>query len=190
MNQQPPSTTADDQPATAPPAVDTTSYLIPLDGPARNDLLDALRVAADRIEDDLDCVACADQSCTNGNHTEWMQRVRAWRVLGTQIARLPGITDDEPMIRFHADACRAWLEAGAAQDAGIDEEFNKFTDDPSGIDAAVQALGHVADTLNREYANLRRATGRPPAGDTADADDSSTYTVVGVWIDDEPVPSG
>jgi len=236
VNQQPPAAPATSQPTTAPPAADTTSYLIPLDAADRDDILDALRVAADRIEDDLDCVACADRSCTKSDHAEWVQRVRAWRAIASHVARLPGIADTEPMIRFDPDACRAWLRAGAAQRAGIDEGFNsddftiaagleellsllnndpgqhfwqtvahledvqiwrtadsdgvdgggiltadldymgqrvrlaslhqgsdEFTDDPatSGIEAAVQALRHVAETLNREYANLRRATGRP-----------------------------
>lgn len=269
MNQQPPTAPAADQPSTPPPSgTIASSYLMPLDSGSRDDLLDALRVAADRIEDDLNCVACTGRSCTDIDHAERTRRVHAWRGLGTEIARLPGIADDEPMIRFDPDACRAWLQAWAAHDAGIDEGFNtnegtiaagledllsglnnepplpgwqtvahlqdvqiwrtadsdgvdgggiltadlnymgqrvrlaslhqscdEFTDDPaiSGVDAAVQALGHVADTLNREYTNFRRATGHRPgnahSGTNTD-DGSSMYTVVGVWVDDEPVPVG
>lgn len=59
--------------------------------------------------------------------------------------------------------------------------FDDFTqnDTTSGIDAAVEALGHVADLVNTEVDVLRRAL-TPP----------NLYTVIGVWQDDEPIPVG
>ena len=59
--------------------------------------------------------------------------------------------------------------------------FDEFTqnDDISGIDAAVEALGHVADLVNKEADLLQRAL-TPP----------NRYTVIGVWLDDEPIPVG
>ncbi|MDT5026441.1 MAG: hypothetical protein QOE61_2867 [Micromonosporaceae bacterium] len=59
--------------------------------------------------------------------------------------------------------------------------FVDFTenDTTSGIDAAVEALGHVADLVNTEVDVLRRAL-TPP----------NLYTVIGVWQDDEPIPIG
>ena len=61
------------------------------------------------------------------------------------------------------------------------QDFDDFTRDAatSGIDAAVEALGHVADLVNREAALLQR--GMTPRG---------VYTVIGVWQDDEPIPVG
>jgi threonine dehydrogenase-like Zn-dependent dehydrogenase len=48
-----------------------------------------------------------------------------------------------------------------------------------GVDAAVEALGHIADLVNREVAVLLEATAvRPPA----------SYTVIGVFSDNEPIP--
>jgi hypothetical protein len=59
--------------------------------------------------------------------------------------------------------------------------FEDFTQrsDASGIDAAVDALGHVAHLVNTEADLLRRAL-TPP----------DVYTVIGVWQDDEPIPVG
>jgi hypothetical protein len=59
--------------------------------------------------------------------------------------------------------------------------FEDFTQrsDASGIDAAVEALGHVAHLVNTEADLLRRAL-TPP----------DVYTVIGVWRDDEPIPVG
>jgi hypothetical protein len=60
--------------------------------------------------------------------------------------------------------------------------FDDFVHDQatSGVDAAVEALGHVADLVNREVAVLLEATAvRPPA----------SYTVIGVFSDNEPIPS-
>jgi hypothetical protein len=59
--------------------------------------------------------------------------------------------------------------------------FEDFTrrSDTSGIDAAVEALGHVAALVNTEADLLRRAL-TPP----------EVYTVIGVWQDDEPIPVG
>lgn len=51
--------------------------------------------------------------------------------------------------------------------------------DTSGIDAAVETLGHVAELVNAEADLLRRAL-TPP----------DVYTVIGVWQDDEPIPVG
>lgn len=274
MNQQRPPQTHTSLLATGPtiaaPAADsTTTYVIPLDTLVRNNLLDALRTAADATGKELRCADCTALACRVDEHMPHLDRLRAWHTLVAEIDRLPGIGDDEPMIRFDRDACRAWLEGGAAQVAGIDEGFNsndltiaagledllsalnnepphpgwqtvthleyvqlwrtadsdgadgggiltadlsymgqrvrlaslhqgcdEFTDDPatSGINAAVEALGHVADTLNREYANMRRATSCPPANpqppEHHEADDNDSYTVIGVWVDDQPIPVG
>jgi hypothetical protein len=59
--------------------------------------------------------------------------------------------------------------------------FEDFTQgsDTSGIDAAVEALGHVANLVNTEADLLRRAL-TPP----------DVYTVIGVWQDDQPIPVG
>jgi len=239
---------------------------MPIDTADREDLLDALRVAAHAAADNLGCGACESGNCADPDHAERMRRVRAWRTLAADIGRLPATGDTEPLISFDAAACRAWLQAWAAQDAGIDDGFNsgnytiaagvedlllrlnnepprpgwctvahvqdiqiwrtadsdgadgggiltvhlsymgqrvslaslhqgydEFTDDSAtcGIDAAVQALAHVAETLNREYATLRRAGGCLP-GDASTAGDEAreAYTVIGVWIDDDPVPVG
>ena len=58
-----------------------------------------------------------------------------------------------------------------------------FVDDEatSGIDAAVEALGHVADLVNNKVAGLLAATA-PHL--------SNEYTVIGVWHEDEPIPVG
>jgi hypothetical protein len=63
------------------------------------------------------------------------------------------------------------------------QAHDEFVDDEatSGIDAAIEALAHVAQLVNREVAGLLAATAtRPPAG----------YTVVGVWMNDQPIPVG
>jgi hypothetical protein len=59
--------------------------------------------------------------------------------------------------------------------------FDAFTQrrETSGIDAAVEALGHVAGLVNTEVDLLRRAL--TPQG---------VYTVLGVWQDDNPIPVG
>jgi hypothetical protein len=61
--------------------------------------------------------------------------------------------------------------------------YDEFVDDAatSGIDAAVEALGTVADLVNREVAALLAATA---------ADLPHQYTVVGVWQEDQPIPVG
>jgi hypothetical protein len=65
----------------------------------------------------------------------------------------------------------------AARHQGF-EDFTRGSD-TSGIDAAVEALGHVADLVNTEADLLRRAlTPR------------DVYTVIGVWQDDDPIPVG
>lgn len=72
--------------------------------------------------------------------------------------------------------------------ASLHQGSDEFTDDPTtaGTDAAVQALAHVAQVINREYANFVRATGCP----TPDPDAENMWTVIGVWLDDVPVPLG
>jgi hypothetical protein len=65
----------------------------------------------------------------------------------------------------------------AARHQGF-EDFTRDSD-TSGIDAAVEALGHVADLVNTEAGLLRRAL-TPP----------DVYTVIGVWQDDQPIPVG
>jgi hypothetical protein len=57
------------------------------------------------------------------------------------------------------------------------QEFDDFTQhaETTGIDAAVEALGHVAGLVNKE-ADLLRAALTPPG----------VYTVLGVWQDDRP----
>lgn len=60
---------------------------------------------------------------------------------------------------------------------------DEFVDDEatSGIDAAVEVLGHVADLVNRTVAGLLAATAaRLP----------NVYTVIGVWQEDEPIAVG
>lgn len=267
MNQTPP---ADDthpvdpqpHPTTTEPSADANTYQVLVDGPCREDLLTALHHAAKTTVQALDCAACAGFTCTEDQHVARLAQVRAWRGLAADISRLPAMSGpDEPLIRFDADACRAWLLVGAADEACINEGFNTeeltiaagleellgllntdsaqqawrpaphvhdvliwrtadgdgvdgggvltvdlnymgervrlaslhqgyddFTGDAatSGIDAATEALGHVANTINREYANFRRATACPPPADV----DLDVFTVVGVWIDDEPVPVG
>lgn len=61
------------------------------------------------------------------------------------------------------------------------QDFNAFTQhaEISGIEAAVEALGHVARLVNTEADLLRRAL--PPTG---------VYTVLGVWQDDHAIPIG
>ena len=63
------------------------------------------------------------------------------------------------------------------------QAHDEFVDDEatSGIDAAVEALGTVADLVNREVAALLAATA---------AQLPQQYTVVGVWHGDEPIPVG
>lgn len=60
---------------------------------------------------------------------------------------------------------------------------DEFVDDEAtnGIDAAVEALGHVADLVNRKVADLLTATAPRPRPE---------YTVIGVWQEDEPIPVG
>jgi len=61
--------------------------------------------------------------------------------------------------------------------------YDEFVDDEatSGIDAAVEVLGHVADLVNQTVAGLLAATvPRLP----------NVYTVIGVWQADEPIPVG
>ncbi|GIH05693.1 hypothetical protein Rhe02_37600 [Rhizocola hellebori] len=270
MNQQPsanhdaiPTT---DRPWSPIPTSDPDAYLIPADAADRDHLVAALHLAVQATHRDLGCPACAESACTTAQHQPRLEQVRAWRTLADGIGRLPTLTGDEPMIRFDPQACRTWLDQGAARRAGIDEGFNsdaftiaagleellyllhheaaqhvwctvahlddveiwrtadshgvdgggiltadltymgtlvrlaslhqgsdEFTNDPTvrGVDAAVQALGHVART-NREYANLRRATGHPltRTDTTADSDTGGVYTVVGVWLGDQPVPVG
>lgn len=65
----------------------------------------------------------------------------------------------------------------AARHQGF-EDFTRSSD-TSGIDAAVEALGHVAALVNTEAGLLRRAL-TPP----------DVYTVIGVWQNDEPIPVG
>jgi len=67
----------------------------------------------------------------------------------------------------------------AADNLGHDE----FVDDEatSGIDAAVEALGHVADLVNHAVAGLLAA---------AAPHLPQQYTVIGVWQADEPIPVG
>jgi hypothetical protein len=251
------------QPAAAPQTdIDTTLYRVPLDATDRDDLLAALRTAADATQHNLGCAACLTGDCADDAHQTRMGQVRAWRALAADIGRLPADSVGDPwLISFDAAACRRWLRAGAAQQAGIDEGFNsedstiaagleellpllnggaapdvwetqahlcdvqiwrtadsdgvdgggvltadlsymgqrvrlaslhqgsdEFTDDPAtaGIDAAVQALAHVAQVINQEYVTFVRATGCP----TPEHDLDNMWTVVGVWIDDVPVPVG
>ncbi|GAA1884122.1 hypothetical protein GCM10009687_60630 [Asanoa iriomotensis] len=264
MNQNRP--TAPSDTTTGPDTATISRYLLPLDGPTREDLLAALRSAADTSLAALTCPPCAAGVCPDAQHQPRLQQIRAWRNLATDIARLPA-TDrsDEPLIHFDADACRAWLLAGAADTAGIDDGFSTedltiaagldellsllntdatqhawrpaphvqdvliwrtadgdgvdgggvltvdlnylgervrlaslhqgfddFTADAatSGTDAAVEALAHVAAILNREHANLLRATAYPPSDATDETDNDGAFTVVGVWVDDEPIPVG
>jgi len=51
----------------------------------------------------------------------------------------------------------------------------------SGIDAAVEVLGHVADLVNHTVAGLLAATAPQLP---------NAYTVIGVWQEDEPIPVG
>jgi len=169
----------------------------------------------------------------------------------------------KPLIVFDAEACRAWLNAGAAKQAGIDEGFNsedftiasgledllsllhrapqrsgwhtrqpldhvsiwrtadndgvdgggiltadltfgeavvriaslhqgsdEFTSAPEtcGIEAAIEALRHTAEVINREYAILADVVAAAVALQAAE--NSPTYTVIGVWLGDQPVPIG
>jgi hypothetical protein len=237
--------------ASSPRPTTADTYLVPLDRPSRDDLLAALHLAADTALTALDCTACAAFACRDEQHQPRLEQVRVWRALTADIERLPATgVGDEPLIRFDAAACRDWLLAGAADEAGIHNGFNTedltiaagldellsllnndstqqvwhpaahvhdvliwrtadgdgvdgggvltvdlnymghrvrlgslhqgfddFTNDAatSGIDAAIEALGHVAATINREYVNLRRATACPPpsAPDDSDRPDNS-----------------
>jgi hypothetical protein len=226
-----------------------------LDIGQHDQLLAALTVAASRTDDDRDCVACDEGTCTDPDHHEPTAEVRQWRGLAQRLAALRGGT--KPVaVAYDRDAARRWLTEWAADEFGIDESFSTvevtivarledllgalacnaepqvwaarpplqcvqlwrtadgdgidggamvtadlrlgertvrigtlhqgfddFVDDEatSGIDAAVEALGHVADLVNREVAVLLEATAvRPPA----------SYTVIGVWSDNEPIPVG
>ncbi len=224
-----------------------------LDTGQHEQLLAALTMASSRTDDDLDCVACDEGTCTDPDHHEPTVKIRQWRGLAQKLAALRSGT--KPVaVAYHRDAARRWLTEWAADEFGIDESFstvevtivarledllgalawNKepevwatrppldcvqlwrtadgdgvdggamitadlrigehtvrigtlhqgfddFVDDEatSGVDAAVEALGHIADLVNREVAVLLEATAvRPPA----------SYTVIGVWSGNEPVP--
>jgi hypothetical protein len=224
-----------------------------LDTGQHDHLLAALTVAASRTDDDLDCVACDEDTCTDPDHNEPTVKIRQWRGLAQKLAALRCGT--EPVaVAYDRDAARRWLTERAADEFGIDESlstvevtvvarledllgalawnaepqvwatrpalecvqlwrtadgdgvdggavitadlrlgertgrigtrhqgFDDFIDDEatSGVDAAVETLGHIADLVNREVAVLLEATAvRPPAA----------YTVIGVWSDNEPIP--
>ena len=224
-----------------------------LDSGQHDHLLAALTVATSRTDDDLDCVACDEGTCTDPDHNEPTVKVRQWRGLAQKLAALRCGT--KPVaVAYARGAARRWLTEWAANEFGIDESFSTvevtivarledvlralawnsepevwatqpplecvqlwrtadgdgvdggamitadlrigehtvrigtlhqgfddFVDDEatSGVDAAVEALGHIADLVNREVAVLLEATAvRPPA----------SYTVIGVWSGNEPVP--
>ena len=50
-------------------------------------LLAALIVAASRTDDDLDCVACDEGTCTDPDHNEPTVKVRQWRGLAQKTRR-------------------------------------------------------------------------------------------------------
>ncbi len=57
----------------------------------------------------------------------------------------------------------------------------------------LRPIVEAAETLDWDrpgYANLRRATGCPKPSTAHPGDDAGMFTVVGVWIDDEPIPVG
>jgi hypothetical protein len=224
-----------------------------LDTGQHDQLIAALTAAASRTDVTLDCVACAEGTCTDPDHHEPTATFRQWRGLAQKLAALRA--GAKPVaVTYHPDAARGWLTEWAADEFGIDESFNTvevsivarlenllralacnaepdvwathpplecvqlwrtadgdgvdggamitadlrfgertvrigtrhqgfddFVNDEatSGIDAAVEALGHVANLVNREVAGLLEATAvRPPAA----------YTVIGIWANHEPIP--
>jgi hypothetical protein len=72
--------------------------------------------------------------------------------------------------------------------ATLHQGFDDFVDDADtvGIDAAVEALGRVADLINHEVAVYDAVTAAPQPDPAA----AAVYTVLGVWNEDEPVPVG
>jgi hypothetical protein len=224
-----------------------------LDTGQHDHLLAALTVTASRTDDDLDCAACDEDTCTDPDHHEPAVKIRQWRGLAQKLAALRSGTKPVAVV-YNRDAARRWLTEWAADEFGIDESFSTvevtivarledllralawnaepqvwatrpllecvqlwrtadgdgvdggamitadlrfgertvrigtrhqgfddFVDDEAtgGVDAAVEALGHIADVVNREVAVLLEATAvRPPAA----------YTVIGVWSDNEPIP--
>jgi hypothetical protein len=220
-------------------------------------LLAALSTAAHRTSDDLHCADCDATTCTRTDHAEAATTIRQWRGLAQHLAAPAiGTPPAPPVIVYHPDAARAWLQDWAAAEFGIDEDFttveltiagrleellaaladnaepqvwatrpplqrvflwrtadgdgvdgggavaaelrisdhtillatghlghDEFVDDEatSGIDAAVEVLGLVADLVNETAAGLLAATApRLP----------NVYTVIGVWQADEPIPVG
>jgi hypothetical protein len=51
----------------------------------RDQLLDALDVAADWMENDLDCGDCTDRSCVDDDHIRFMDKVHQWRALARHL---------------------------------------------------------------------------------------------------------
>jgi hypothetical protein len=214
--------------------VSTAVYRLTTDSIGRDDLLAALRIAADSLAQLPRCEPCAVGECADSSHHSRLTAVRAWRALAADLVRLPSQNMTEPwLIRFDEAACRAWLQNGAAERARIDDDFSEedgtiavgleelltllnrrdvphvwqvqphvedvqiwrtadsdgvdgggvltadlsylgervrlasvhqgggeFTEfGTAGIEAAVQALAHVAQTLNAEYRAFARATG-------------------------------
>ncbi len=75
--------------------------------------------------------------------------------------------------------------------ASLHQGADEFTDDPQtcGVEAAIQALRHTTEVINREYTNLTQLLPPTPTPPST-SDDDEVYTVIGVWIGDRPVPVG
>ena len=74
-------------------------------------------------DDDLDCVACDEDTCTDPDHNEPAVKIRQWRGLAQKLAALRCGT--EPVaVAYNRDAARRWLTEWAADEFGIDESFS------------------------------------------------------------------
>lgn len=113
-----------------PPAPGSSPTVHPAWGlvpqPHREHIVRALRRSADWTEEATSCDIGAHGACRPGpDHTHDLPEVQQWLELADAIQAAP---THRPSVHFDPVACRQWLEDGAAERAGIGEDFCSAND--------------------------------------------------------------